>query len=184
LNRRVVITGIGLVSSLGIGTEATWQALLVGTSGVTRVTRFDISAYAAQIAAEVKGFDPLNFVEKKDVKKMDVFIQYALAASQFAMDDSGLRITPANAPDVGVYIGSASAGFKPSSASTARSWRVDRGRSHRSSFLRPSSIWPRARSRSASAPRVRTWRVAPPARPRRTRSAIRSRSSVAEMRTS
>jgi 3-oxoacyl-[acyl-carrier-protein] synthase II len=112
LNRRVVITGIGLVSSLGIGTEATWQALLAGTSGVTRVTRFDITAYAAQIAAEVKGFDPLDFVEKKDVKKMDVFIQYALAASQFAMDDSGLRITPENAPDVGVFIGSGIGGFQ------------------------------------------------------------------------
>jgi 3-oxoacyl-[acyl-carrier-protein] synthase II len=112
LNRRVVITGIGLVSSLGIGTEATWQALLAGTSGVTRVTKFDITAYAAQIAAEVKGFDPLDFVEKKDVKKMDVFIQYALAASQFAMDDSGLRITTENAPDVGVFIGSGIGGFQ------------------------------------------------------------------------
>ena len=112
MNRRVVITGIGLVSSLGIGTAATWQALLAGTSGVTRVTKFDITAYAAQIAAEVKGFDPLNFVEKKDVKKMDVFIQYALAASQFAMDDSGLRITPENAPDVGVFIGSGIGGFQ------------------------------------------------------------------------
>ena len=112
MNRRVVITGIGLVSSLGIGTTATWQALLAGTSGVTRVTKFDITGYAAQIAAEVKGFDPLNFVEKKDVKKMDVFIQYALAASQFAMDDPGLRITPENAPDVGVFIGSGIGGFQ------------------------------------------------------------------------
>jgi 3-oxoacyl-[acyl-carrier-protein] synthase II len=112
LNRRVVITGIGLVSSLGIGTEATWRALLAGTSGVTRVTKFDITGYAAQIAAEVKGFDPLNYVEKKDVKKMDVFIQYAVAASQFAMDDSGLRITPENAPDVGVFIGSGIGGFQ------------------------------------------------------------------------
>jgi 3-oxoacyl-[acyl-carrier-protein] synthase II len=112
LNRRVVITGIGLVSSLGIGTAATWQALLAGTSGVTRVTRFDITGYAAQIAAEVKGFDPLDFVEKKDVKKMDVFIQYALAASQFAMDDSGLKVTSENAADVGVFIGSGIGGFQ------------------------------------------------------------------------
>ena len=112
MNRRVVITGIGLVSSLGIGTSETWRALLAGTSGVTRVTRFDITGYAAQIAAEVKGFDPLQFVEKKDVKKMDVFIQYAVAASQFAMDDSGLRITPQNAPDVGVFIGSGIGGFQ------------------------------------------------------------------------
>jgi 3-oxoacyl-[acyl-carrier-protein] synthase II len=112
LTRRVVITGIGLVSSLGIGTAATWQALLAGTSGVTRVTRFDITGYAAQIAAEVKGFDPLEFIEKKDVKKMDVFIQYAVAASQFAMDDSGLKVTPENAADVGVFIGSGIGGFQ------------------------------------------------------------------------
>jgi len=95
LSRRVVVTGIGLVSSLGIGTGATWDALLSGTSGVTRITRFDVSAYAAQIAAEVKGFDPLQFIEKKEVKKMDLFIQYAIAAAQFAMDDSKLQITDA-----------------------------------------------------------------------------------------
>jgi 3-oxoacyl-[acyl-carrier-protein] synthase II len=65
LSRRVVITGIGLVSSLGIGTEANWKALLIGTSGVDRVTKFDVTGYAAQIAAEVRGFDPLDFVEKK-----------------------------------------------------------------------------------------------------------------------
>jgi 3-oxoacyl-[acyl-carrier-protein] synthase II len=112
LSRRVVVTGIGLVSSLGIGTAETWQGLLAGTSGVTRVTRFDVTGYAAQIAAEVKGFDPLQFIEKKDVKKMDVFIQYAVAASQFAMDDSGLKITNENAPDVGVFIGSGIGGFQ------------------------------------------------------------------------
>jgi 3-oxoacyl-[acyl-carrier-protein] synthase II len=112
LTRRVVITGIGLVSSLGIGTEANWKALVVGTSGVDRVTRFDVTGYAAQIAAEVRGFDPLDYIEKKDVKKMDVFIQYAIAASQFAMDDSGLAITESNAPDIGVFIGSGIGGFQ------------------------------------------------------------------------
>jgi 3-oxoacyl-[acyl-carrier-protein] synthase II len=106
------VTGIGLVSSLGIGTASTWKALLAGTSGITRVTRFDITGYPAQIAAEVKGFDPLQYIEKKDVKKMDVFIQYAIAASQFAMDDSGLQVTHANAPDVGVCIGSGIGGFQ------------------------------------------------------------------------
>jgi 3-oxoacyl-[acyl-carrier-protein] synthase II len=111
LSRRVVITGIGLVSSVGIGTAENWKALLAGTSGVTRITRFDVSGFAAQIAAEVKGFDPLNFIDKKDVKKMDVFIQYAVAASQFAMDDSGLTITPENAPEIGVYIASGIGGF-------------------------------------------------------------------------
>jgi 3-oxoacyl-[acyl-carrier-protein] synthase II len=112
LSRRVVITGIGLVSSLGIGTEANWKALVVGTSGVDRVTKFDVTGYAAQIAAEVRGFDHLDYVEKKDVKKMDVFIQYAIAASQFAMDDSRLTITESNAPDVGVFIGSGIGGFQ------------------------------------------------------------------------
>ena len=112
MTRRVVITGIGLVSSLGIGTEANWKALIVGTSGVDKVTRFDVTGYAARIAAEVRGFDPLDYVEKKDVKKMDVFIQYAIAASQFAMDDSKLTITETNGPDVGVFIGSGIGGFQ------------------------------------------------------------------------
>jgi 3-oxoacyl-[acyl-carrier-protein] synthase II len=112
LTRRVVITGIGLVSSLGIGTDANWKALIVGTSGVDRVTRFDVTGYAAQIAAEVRGFNPLDYIEKKDVKKMDVFIQYAIAASQFAMDDSRLAITESNAPDIGVFIGSGIGGFQ------------------------------------------------------------------------
>jgi 3-oxoacyl-[acyl-carrier-protein] synthase II len=111
LNRRVVVTGIGLVSALGIGTSETWEALLAGQSGVTRITRFDVSGYATQIAAEVKGFDPLAFIEKKEIKKMDLFIQYAIAAAQFAMDDSGLQITDANAPNIGVYIGSGIGGF-------------------------------------------------------------------------
>ena len=111
MSRRVVISGIGLVSSLGVGTTANWEALLAGVCGVGRITRFDVSAYAAQIAAEVKGFDPLAFVEKKDVKKMDLFIQYAIAASQFAMDDSKLAITAENAPNIGVFIGSGIGGF-------------------------------------------------------------------------
>jgi len=111
LSRRVVVTGVGLVSSLGIGTEANWEALCAGQSGIGRITRFDVSQFACQIAGEVKGFDPLHFVEKKDVKKMDVFIQYALAASDFAMRDAGLRISPDLAPRVGVFIASGIGGF-------------------------------------------------------------------------
>jgi 3-oxoacyl-[acyl-carrier-protein] synthase II len=103
VSRRVVVTGIGLVSSLGIGTEANWTALLEGRSGIAPITHFDVSQFTTQIAGEVKGFDPLAFVEKKDVKKMDVFIQYALAASQFAMDDSGLTVAPANANRIGGF---------------------------------------------------------------------------------
>jgi 3-oxoacyl-[acyl-carrier-protein] synthase II len=111
LSRRVVVTGIGLVSALGIGTTETWTALLAGQSGVSRVTKFDVTGYATQIAAEVKGFDPLAFIEKKDIKKMDLFIQYSIAAAQFAMDDAGLQITAENAPSVGVFIGSGIGGF-------------------------------------------------------------------------
>jgi 3-oxoacyl-[acyl-carrier-protein] synthase II len=111
LSRRVVVTGIGLVSSLGIGTEATWNALLAGRSGMGPITRFDASAFPTRFAAEVKGFNPLQFIDKKDVKKMDIFIQFALAAAQFAMDDSKLPITPENAPRVGVFIASGIGGF-------------------------------------------------------------------------
>ena len=111
MSRRVVVTGIGLVSSVGIGTGANWDALLAGRSGIGRITRFDVSQFATQIAGEVKDFDPVQFVEKKDVKKMDIFIQYAIAASQFAMDDSGLVVTPDNADRIGVFIASGIGGF-------------------------------------------------------------------------
>ena len=111
MSRRVVVTGVGLVSSLGIGTEANWQALRDGHSGVGPITRFDASAFSTRIAGEVKGFDPLQFVEKKDVKKLDVFIQYALAAAQFAVDGARLAITPEMAPRVGVLIASGIGGF-------------------------------------------------------------------------
>ena len=107
----MVITGIGLVSSVGLGTGANWEGLLAGKSGVARITKFDPTGYAAQIAAEITTFDPLQFIDKKDVKKMDVFIQYAIAASQFAMDDARLPITPENAPRVGVFIASGIGGF-------------------------------------------------------------------------
>jgi 3-oxoacyl-[acyl-carrier-protein] synthase II len=110
-NRRVVVTGIGLVSSLGIGTSENWRALLAGRSGVETITKFDASQFATKIAGEVRGFDPLQFIEKKDVKKMDVFIQYAIAASQFAMDDAQLKVEPHNATRVGVFIASGIGGF-------------------------------------------------------------------------
>jgi 3-oxoacyl-[acyl-carrier-protein] synthase II len=110
-SRRVVVTGIGLVSSLGIGTDANWAALSAGKSGVDTISKFDASQFATRIAGEVRGFDPMEYIEKKDVKKMDVFIQYAIAASQFAMDDSGLTITPELAPQVGVFIASGIGGF-------------------------------------------------------------------------
>ncbi|BCS34115.1 3-oxoacyl-[acyl-carrier-protein] synthase 2 [Luteitalea sp. TBR-22] len=112
MSRRVVVTGVGLVSSLGIGTQANWEALCAGRSGIGPITHFDASAFSARIAGEVKDFDPLAFVEKKEVKKIDPFIQYALAASQFAVDDAQLVITPENSFDIGVYIASGIGGFR------------------------------------------------------------------------
>ncbi|WP_396625200.1 beta-ketoacyl-ACP synthase II [Luteitalea sp.] len=112
MSRRVVVTGVGLVSSLGIGTSANWEALCAGRSGIGPITHFDASTFSARIAGEVKDFDPLAFVEKKEVKKIDPFIQYALAASQFAVDDAQLAITRENSVDIGVYIASGIGGFR------------------------------------------------------------------------
>jgi len=109
--RRVVITGLGVVTPLGIGVEKTWQALTAGKSGITTITRFDASEYACQIAGEVKDFNPGDYIEKKEIKKMDTFIHYAVAASQEAVDDAGLKITPDNADRVGVYIGAGIGGL-------------------------------------------------------------------------
>ena len=110
-HRRVVVTGVGLVSSLGIGTQPTWDGLCAGRSGIRRITRFDASKFATQIAGEVKGFDPLAFIDKKDVKKMDVFIQYAIAASDFALCDAGLKTDQPLGPRAGVFIASGIGGF-------------------------------------------------------------------------
>jgi len=111
LTRRVVATGVGLVSALGVGTEETWKNILAGKGGVGPITHFDTAGFSATIAAEVKGFDPFLYVEKKEVKKMGLFIQYAMAATQFAIELSGLKISPETAERVGVYIGSGIGGF-------------------------------------------------------------------------
>lgn len=110
-SRRVVVTGLGLVTPLGIGTEQTWKALCAGQSGIGRITRFDPTGYDAQIAGEVKGFDPAQFIEKKEIKKMDPFIHYAVAASQLAVDDAVLKVAPEESTRVGVYIGSGIGGL-------------------------------------------------------------------------
>ncbi|MBF85598.1 MAG: beta-ketoacyl-[acyl-carrier-protein] synthase II [Acidobacteria bacterium] len=111
MKRRVVVTGVGLVSSLGIGTEENWKALCAGRSGIGAITRFDASEFSVRIAGEVKDFDPLQFIAKKDVKKMDIFIQYAIAAAEFAVRDAGLEVTPEVASRVGVFIASGIGGF-------------------------------------------------------------------------
>jgi 3-oxoacyl-[acyl-carrier-protein] synthase II len=109
--RRVVVTGTGLICALGNRTEEVWRNLLAGKSGVHKITHFDTSKHACQIAAEVKNFDPLNFVEKKEARKMGRFIHLAIAAADEAVQMSGLKVTPENAEVVGVHIGSGIGGF-------------------------------------------------------------------------
>ncbi|MGH7251102.1 MAG: beta-ketoacyl-ACP synthase II [Nitrospiraceae bacterium] len=111
LTRRVVVTGMGLVTPLGTGLEKTWKALCAGKSGIARITRFDPTDYPCQIAGEVPDFDPAAFIEKKEVKKMDTFIHYAVGAAQMAVDDAGLKVTGENAERVGVYIGAGIGGL-------------------------------------------------------------------------
>jgi 3-oxoacyl-[acyl-carrier-protein] synthase II len=112
LPRRVVVTGVGMVSSLATGTEATWQAVLAARSGISRITAFDTTGFPTKIAGEVRDFDPTKFMEKKEVRRLGRFIQFAVAASDFALSDSGLKITPECADRAGVYIGSGIGGFE------------------------------------------------------------------------
>lgn len=109
--RRVVATGVGVVSPLGIGVEQNWNALMAGQSGIGPITRFDASDFPVKFAGEVKGFDVEQYVDKKEAKKMDLFIHYALAAADMAMADSGLQITADNAERVGVVVGSGMGGL-------------------------------------------------------------------------
>ena len=111
MGRRVVVTGLGLICGVGNSTDVVWKAVLAGKSGVARITSFDPTAFACQIAAEVKNFDPLNFIEKKEVKKMGRFIHVAIAAADEALKMSELKITPENDERVGVHIGSGIGGF-------------------------------------------------------------------------
>ncbi len=111
MTRRVVVTGLGLICGVGNSTDEVWKGVLAGKSGVARITAFDATNFACQIAAEVQNFDPLNYIEKKELKKMGRFIHLAIAASDEAMKMSGLKITPENDERVGVHIGSGIGGF-------------------------------------------------------------------------
>jgi 3-oxoacyl-[acyl-carrier-protein] synthase II len=101
-----------MVTPLGTGVEKTWKALCNGQSGAGRISRFDAADFPVQIAAEVKDFDPTDFINKKEIKKMDTFIHYALAAGQMAMDDAAYKVTPENAERLGVYVGSGIGGLR------------------------------------------------------------------------
>ena len=111
MSKKVVVTGIGLASPVGLGTEESWTGLCAGRNGIRRITHFDTEGFGCRIAGEVGGFDPLDFVDKKDLRKMGRFIFFALASSEFAMKMSGLGVTPGNAARVGVYVGSGIGGF-------------------------------------------------------------------------
>jgi 3-oxoacyl-[acyl-carrier-protein] synthase II len=109
--RRVVITGLGLITPLGIGVEKSWSGLTEGRSGIVRISRFDASAFQTQIAGEVDGFDPEDYIEPKEVKKMDRFIHFGVAAASMALEDSGLKIDEGNAARVGVFVGAGMGGL-------------------------------------------------------------------------
>ncbi|HEY8148655.1 MAG TPA: beta-ketoacyl-ACP synthase II [Vicinamibacteria bacterium] len=137
-DRRVVVTGVGLVSPVGIGTEETWKSLQAGRSGAGPITLFDASQHSSRFACEVKGFDPLRWVEKKEVKKMDRFIQFAVAAADFALADSGLKIDATNNEMIGVYVGSGIGGF--ATIEREHTILMERGPSRISPFFIPAAI--------------------------------------------
>jgi len=109
--RRVVITGIGIVSPLGIGKDKNWGAVLQGKSGVSRISRFDASAFPVQIAGEARDFDPLDFIDRKEARKMDLFIQFAIAAARLAVEDAGIDPALLEGERTGVYVGSGIGGI-------------------------------------------------------------------------
>ncbi|MBH0333292.1 3-oxoacyl-ACP synthase [Brevibacillus brevis] len=111
MKRRVVITGVGVVSPVGNDAQTFWNSLLEGKSGIDRVAAFDASDYPTQIAGEVKNFDPEQYMDKKDIRRTDRFVQFGLAAAKMAVEDAKLEITPENAERVGVYIGSGIGGL-------------------------------------------------------------------------
>ncbi len=109
--QRVVVTGVGMITPLGIGVEASWNDLIAGKPGIRKITQFDASAFATQIAGEVAGFNPEDYIEPKEIKKMDRFIHFSIAAASMAINDSGLKITDQNAERIGVIVGSGIGGL-------------------------------------------------------------------------
>ena len=138
MRRRVVITGVGLVSPVGVGTEQCWSAMLAGRNGISHITAFDASDFACRIAGEIRDFHPEDFIEKKEIKKMGRFIHFAIAATEFAMSMARLKVAPEESERVGVYIGSGIGGFEV----IEREHRnlLERGPGRISPFFIPSAI--------------------------------------------
>jgi 3-oxoacyl-[acyl-carrier-protein] synthase II len=138
LSRRVVVTGVGLLTPLGIGTQETWQAIREGRNGISRIEQFDPTAFTCRIAGEVKNFEPSRYIERKEIKKMGRFIQFGIAATDFAIEQSGLRIDARNAERVGVYIGSGIGGFEV--IEREHKTLLEKGPSRISPFFIPATI--------------------------------------------
>jgi len=135
---RVVVTGLGAVAPNGIGVETFWRSIIHGVSGIGPITRFDASKHDTRIAGEVKGFDPLQWVEKKEARKMDLFIHYAVAAAQMAYDDSGLKVTDDNGERIGVFVGTGMGGIP--ALEESHKLLLERGPGRVSAFFIPSII--------------------------------------------
>jgi len=138
LSRRVVVTGVGLLSPLGIGTEETWQAIRQGRNGISRIEQFDATDFTSRIAGEVKTFDPSRYIERKEIKKMGRFIQFGIAATEFALEQSTLHIDAHNAERVGVFIGSGIGGFEV--IEREHKTLLEKGPSRISPFFIPATI--------------------------------------------
>ena len=135
---RVVVTGLGAVAPNGIGIESFWQSIVDGVSGIGPITRFDASRHDTRIAGEVKGFDPLQWVEKKEARKMDRFIHYAVATAQMAYDDSGLKVTDDNRERIGVFVGTGMGGIP--ALEESHKVLMEKGPGRISAFFIPSII--------------------------------------------
>jgi 3-oxoacyl-[acyl-carrier-protein] synthase II len=170
----VVVTGVGMVTPLAIGTEETWEAIRAGKSGIGPITQFDATAFSCRIAGEVKEFDPARYIEKKEIKKMGRFIQFAIAAADFALADSGLKTTPETEEMVGVYIGSGIGGFEV--IEREHQILLEHGPRRISPFFIPATIVNLASGHVSIAPvlRARIPPRRPPAPPVPTASAILS----------
>jgi 3-oxoacyl-[acyl-carrier-protein] synthase II len=138
LQRRVVVTGVGLLTSVGNGTEASWEAIKKGVSGIRPIASFDASEFSCRIAGEVQNFDPAQYIEKKEIKKMGRFIQFAIAAADFALESSGFRVKPEEAERTGVLIGSGIGGFEV--IEREHKTLLEKGPSRISPFFIPATI--------------------------------------------
>jgi len=163
LKKRVVVTGLGLVTPLGIGVQESWENLLKGCSGIGPITHFDASNFRTRIAGEVKNFRAEEFVPQKMIKRLDVFVHFALASARMAMEQSGLKITPELSSDVGVMTGCGLGGLK--TLEDTHTVILSRGPDRISPFFIPMLIANMARGRSPSntMPKARIYPLKPPA---------------------